>query len=230
MPRTVQDMIQTDNGYSIAAGVFGRSEMTDVLGALSSANLQRTRAGARHLLTVPAVQRLTADPRLLAIAKQFVGPVAVPFRATLFDKSPSANWLVAWHQDRALPLRERFEHAEWGPWSTKAGVLYAHAPAWALEQVIALRVSLDDSLDSNGPLRVLPNTHRKGLLADAEIEQLLQSTEPVYCVALAGTVVAMRPLTVHASSKAADVPPRRVLHIEYAATVDLRPGIHLAVV
>ena len=24
---------------------------------------------------------------------------AMPFRATLFDKSPMSNWLVAWHQD-----------------------------------------------------------------------------------------------------------------------------------
>jgi len=60
----------------------------------------------------------------------------------------------------ALPLRERTEQEGWGPWSTKAGVLSAHAPAWALEQVIALRVSLDDSLATNGPLRVLPDTHR----------------------------------------------------------------------
>ena len=91
------------------------------------------------------MRALSGDPRMLEIAGEFVGPAPVAFRATLFDKSPGANWLVAWHQDTALPLRQRIEHAEWGPWSVKAGVLYAHAPAWALEQVIALRVSLDDS-------------------------------------------------------------------------------------
>ena len=42
-------------------------------------------------------------------------------------------------------------------------------------------------------------------------------------------VVAMRPLTVHASSKSADDRPRRVLHIEYATTVNLGAGIQLAV-
>src|SRR5687767_4318291 len=110
--------------------------MLDVLERLSAASLQRTKAGARHLLNVSVVRDLAADARMLEIAGQFVGAGAVPFRATLFDKSAGANWLVVWHQDTALPLRERIDHAGWGPWSTKAGVLYAHAPAWALEQVV----------------------------------------------------------------------------------------------
>jgi ectoine hydroxylase-related dioxygenase (phytanoyl-CoA dioxygenase family) len=203
--------------------------MSDVVQSLSTGNLERSRAGARHVLTVPVVRCLAGDSRLLAIANQFLGPAAVPFRATLFDKSPTANWLVVWHQDTALPVREPVADLEWGPWSTKAGMLYAHAPAWALEQVVALRVSLDDSLQRNGPLRVLPSTHRGGVLGEDDIERLAQSTIPVECIASAGSVVAMRPLTVHASSKSIDDQPRRVLHIEYAATVHLRPGIELTV-
>jgi len=175
------------------------------------------------------VQDLAADPRMLKIAREFVGLGAVPFRATLFDKSPSANWSVVWHQDTALPLRERFEDTTWGPWSSKAGVLYAHAPAWALERVVALRVSLDDSLSNSGPLRVLPNTHVSGVLADATIEQLVRTRTPLDCVTRSGGVVAMRPLTVHASSKAINDQPRRVLHIEYAETLNLAAGIELAV-
>jgi hypothetical protein len=44
-----------------------------------------------------------------------------------------------------------------------------------------------------------------------------------------GGVVVMRPLTLHASSKSLDGRPRRVLHIEYAATADLSNGAKLAV-
>jgi hypothetical protein len=39
----------------------------------------------------------------------------------------------------------------------------------------------------------------------------------------------MRPLIVHASSKATDDRPRRILHVEYAASVALGAGIALAV-
>lgn len=165
----------------------------------------------------------------MTIASHFVGPAPVAFRATLFDKSPAANWLVVWHQDTALPLRRRIDAAEWGPWSTKAGILYAHAPAWALENVVALRVSLDDSSATHGPLRVLPNTHRGGVFSDEQVEQFARHTAPVDCVAAAGGVVAMRPLTIHASSKSVAAQPRRVLHIEYAATVNLESDIELAV-
>jgi hypothetical protein len=37
----------------------------------------------------------------------------------------------------------------------------------------------------------------------------------------------MRPLLVHSSSKVEVDAARRVLHIEYAASLDLRPGLRL---
>jgi ectoine hydroxylase-related dioxygenase (phytanoyl-CoA dioxygenase family) len=221
-------MLETES-YYIVSDVFARADMRQLAEDLSRADVDRTKAGARHILGVPAVHAVAKDPRMLAIAQSFVGLPAVPFRATLFDKSPDANWLVVWHQDTALPLRQRNDASEWGPWSTKAGVLYAHAPAWALEQVVALRVSLDDSLKTNGPLRVLPGTHREGVLTEEQIEGLARHVTPIDCVASSGSVVAMRPLIVHASSKARSDHRRRVLHIEYAASMDLGAGIELAV-
>jgi hypothetical protein len=217
-----------DDGYDVFDGVFTRLEMTTVIGGLLTAELDRTKAGARHVLGVPIIRDLANDSKMVELAGRFLGPSAVPFRATLFDKSARTNWLVVWHQDTALPLRERTEHHEWGPWSVKAGVLYAHAPAWALQRVVALRVSLDDSSASNGPLRVLPNSHRRGVLTDAEVELLALEVDPVDCLAPSGGVIAMRPLTVHASSKATDERPRRVLHIEYADALALAPRFHLA--
>ena len=154
---------------------------------------------------------------------------AYAFRATLFAKSERSNWLVAWHQNTALPLRNRVADPLWGPWSLKAGVLYAHAPAAVLETVIALRVHLDDSTETNGPLRVLPGTHAGGVLTDEAIERFARDVTPVSCVASSGGVVAMRPLTVHSSSKGTDGKPRRVLHFEYAASRHGGFGIELAV-
>jgi len=216
-------------GHHIVSDVFAPADVYQLAEYLSHADLDRTKAGARHILAVPAVRAIATDLRMLAIARSFLGSSAVPFRATLFDKSPDANWLVVWHQDTALPLGQRNDAPEWGPWSTKGGLLYAHAPAWALELVVALRVSLDDSLNTNGPLRVLPDTHRDGVLTDDQIEQRARDVRPVDCVASAGSVVAMRPLTVHASSKARSQHRRRVLRIEYATSMDLGTGIDLAV-
>jgi hypothetical protein len=216
-------------GHGIHEHVFSRAEVDGVLDALSRAEVPRTKAGARHILTVPDVRAMATDPRLMSIAATYVGSGATPFRATLFEKCPAANWLVSWHQDTTLPLREQVDDSQWGPWSTKAGVLHARAPAWALERVIALRVSLDDSTMANGPLRVLPDTHCEGVLNDERIAELARRIPAVDSLAAAGGVVTMRPLTVHASSKSVSDKPRRVLHIEYAVDLELGPGLALAI-
>jgi ectoine hydroxylase-related dioxygenase (phytanoyl-CoA dioxygenase family) len=136
---------------------------------------------------------------------------------------------VVWHKDTALPLRKRREAAGWGPWSVKDGVNYAHAPAGELEQVLALRVHIDDSTSENGPLRVLPGTHTLGVLTDGQIHALSEKVGEVECLVAKGGVLAMRPLIVHASSKAQSEMPRRVLHIEYARPVTLCDGLELAI-
>jgi hypothetical protein len=100
--------------------------VTELARTLETSNLDRSRAGARHLMGHPAVSAVAMDPRMLALARQFLGGSAIPYKATLFDKSLVRNWLVVWHQDTALPLRERREVPGWGPWSTKAGITYAY--------------------------------------------------------------------------------------------------------
>ncbi|HET7219121.1 MAG TPA: phytanoyl-CoA dioxygenase family protein [Vicinamibacterales bacterium] len=210
-------------GFRIVPGVLDEAETSALLHALDAIQLSRSRAGARHMLKHPAVAAVAQDPRLLAIAAAFVGPTATPYRATLFDKSPARNWLVPWHQDTALPLRKRGDVSGWGPWSIKNGVIYAHAPASALERVIALRLHLDDSLGDNGPLRVLPGTHALGVLSQSGIDRLVHEIAGVDCLVPAGGVIAMRPLLLHASSKAASERPRRVLHIEYADSMKIEP-------
>ena len=185
--------------------------------------MHRSRAGIRHLISNPAVAELANDSRLLGIARCVLGHDAFPFRATLFDKSPDTNWLIAWHQDTALPLREKHEMPGWGPWSVKEGITYAHAPATALEKVVALRLHLDDSTPENGPLRVVPGSHRHVVLSDEQVESLVSNATPETCLVPQGGVIVMRPLIIHASSKSRSAIPRRVLHIEYA-TYDTVPN------
>lgn len=217
------------SGFAIVPAVFGLRRVADLAAALEVDDVERSRAGARHLMRHPIVERVAHESGMLALASRFLGPSAIPFRATLFDKSPDNNWLVVWHQDTALPLRERRDAPGWGPWSVKAGITYAHAPAAALSRVVALRLHLDDSTADNGPLRVLPGTHTRGLLSDADVAQLARDVQSVDCICPAGGVVAMRPLLVHASSKAETDRRRRVLHIEYADALMLDDGLALAV-
>jgi ectoine hydroxylase-related dioxygenase (phytanoyl-CoA dioxygenase family) len=111
----------------------------------------------------------------------------------------------------------------------KDGITYAHAPTSALVKVVALRMHLDDSTAMNGPLRVLPGTHDSGVLSDDEVHDLSLRMQSVDCLVPRGGVLAMRPLVIHSSSKSRIEEARRVLHIEYAASLLVCPGVELAI-
>lgn len=217
-----------EQGFAVLPAVFSSGEIIALLVSLADLTQGNYGAGIRHVLHHPTIHMIAHDSRLMGIAQSILGNAAFPFRATLFNKSPDPNWLIAWHQDTALPLREKRETPGWGPWSIKQGVVYAHAPAAALQQVLALRLHLDNSFRENGPLRLLPGTHRMGVLSDDQVAQLAKERSPFECVVAKGTVIAMRPLIVHASSKSASQESRRVLHIEYAANETFESELALA--
>jgi ectoine hydroxylase-related dioxygenase (phytanoyl-CoA dioxygenase family) len=217
-----------EDGFEIIPGMISEQEISELSRGLAHLGLERSRAGSRHLLRFPVVQSLACDPRLIEIATTALGKPARAFNATLFDKGPNANWLVVWHQDTALPLRERRDVPGWGPWSVKAGVLYAHAPAVALDRVVALRIHLDDSTGLNGPLRVLPGSHTRGVLTDDQIAGLARTVSSAECLVARGGVVLMKPLVVHSSSKATNSSARRVIHIEYTDRFNQDDGLEIA--
>jgi ectoine hydroxylase-related dioxygenase (phytanoyl-CoA dioxygenase family) len=218
-----------ERGFAVIPHVVPECDIARVIRDLAENPLPRSRAGSRHAFRHPSIVELACRPQLVGLAAEILGCDAIPFRATFFDKSPGSNWLVAWHQDTALPLRRRQDATGWGPWSVKEGVIYAHAPARALRQVLALRLHFDDSTLENGPLRVLPGTHVMDVLDDDALHRLAVQSAPVDCVVPRGGVLAMRPLIVHSSSKSRTEQPRRVLHIEYAPSLALQDGFELAI-
>lgn len=221
-------MLVDDKGYWVAENVFSTEECDELLSLFDKIE-KRGKAGARNLMTYPFVSVVANDRRLLAICKELTSKELIPYKATLFEKTGKANWLVTFHQDTALPVSGRITEEGWGPESIKEGVRFTHAPTWALSKILALRIQLDDSTSLNGPLRVIPGTHRERLLKDDDFARALQSAEPIECLTKRGGVIAMRPLILHASSKSLNDFPRRVLHIEYAESLDLMPRVRLAI-
>jgi ectoine hydroxylase-related dioxygenase (phytanoyl-CoA dioxygenase family) len=213
----------------LSAEIFGEQEIGNLSYALDKCQAARSRAGIRHLLSDSSILAFANDRRLIELSSELVGAGTVPFRATLFDKSPKANWKVTWHQDTALPLTEKKDISGWGPWSVKEGVIYAHATTNALNQIIALRIHLDHSTARNGPLRVIPASHRSGVLIDDAVAVIASQQKFVECLAPKGTVLAMKPLLIHSSSKSMDDSPRRVLHIEYTSSMSVGDGMTLAI-
>ncbi len=171
--------------------------------------------GVRNLLEIcPAVAALAADPAV----RQFVTPIlkhdAFAVRAIFFDKAPGANWSLFWHQDNVISVRERIDAPGFVGWSKKAEVWQVQPPAELLSRMIAIRVHLDESGPHNGPLRVRPGSHRCGWIDD--IDEWKAQAPEIVCTVGRGGVVAMCPLTLHASSASESDSHRRVIHIEFA--------------
>ena len=95
------------------------------------------------------------------------------------------------------------------------------------EAMIPLRWHLDDCDESNGALRVISGSHRRGRLSAGQITEIRKTEKEVTCSIRAGDVLLMRPLLLHASSQATVPRHRRVVHVEYA-TQALADGLDWA--
>jgi hypothetical protein len=161
---------------------------------------------------------LTEGP-LGLIAATIAGEGAHPVRVVLFDKTAGTNWGVAWHQDRTIAVRERKDIDGFGPWSVKDGIVHVEPPIEILDDMVTLRLHLDDCGEENGPLRVVPGTHSLGAIPAHRAADLAEAMPTIVCTAKAGDVWACATLILHASSPALYPGRRRVLQIDYAVAV-----------
>ena len=200
-------------GYVIASHVVLASEVSTVARAIDRVTVRG--AGTRTLLERPWCRALVRRLKARLAAAQLLRADAVAVQCTLFDKTPGRNWLVALHQDLSVPVRARVDAPSFGGWSTKESVVFVQPPVEILEQLLAVRVHIDDCGVDNGPLRVVPGTHRAGRLGAAGTAEARADRGEAVCLAKPGDAVLMRPLLLHASSKARVPSRRRVLHIVF---------------
>ena len=220
------------DGFAIVPNVIPRewvAELIDVVQGIDARAGVRGKAGATYAVRrlceiVPAVRVLSTSREIRALVEPFLGPSARVVRSLLFDKNPEANWKVPWHQDLTIAVKERRDVEGFGPWSVKADVVHVQPPASVLAEMMTVRLHLDDCGPGNGPLRVLPGSHRMGVLDAAAIADARNRIAEATCAVGAGGVVLMRPLLLHASSPATVAGHRRVVHLEFAAA-DLPGGL-----
>lgn len=196
--------------------------------ALATGDLERmvdafaisgTTAGARQDALPPdLIDWLSGHPVLAELANRLAGAPARLVRVIAFDKSPAANWFVPWHQDRSIAVVRQVECTGYDNWTIKDGLIQVEPPIMILAGMVTLRVHLDDANEDNGPLEVLPGSHRGGRLDREAVADAVTQGKPMLCLAARGDILAMRPLIVHRSQRARVAARRRVLHLEFAST------------
>lgn len=211
----ISDLNKLDkDGFLIQENVLSKSEVTSLINSFAGTS----QAGTRNLFTVPQIQSLARSTPIRELVEAVLGKNCFAVRAILFDKTPEVNWKVAWHQDLTIAVKSQKEVPEYHPWSIKDDIVHVQPPNVILKQMVTLRIHLDDCNSENGPLRVIPGSHRYEKLSSEQIQSLRSKTPEVACFVASGGVLVMKPLLLHASSKADSPNHRRVIHLEYAAT------------
>lgn len=200
--------------------------------ALDPLTLVAIEAALATLPTDRPGQRLTALAELAPLlasagsigshAAAHLGQAAKPVRAILFDKSPTTNWALGWHQDRTIAVRERIETAGFGPWTIKSGLHHVAPPQSLLDRMVTLRVHIDPVDPDNAPLLIAPGSHRHGRIAESHVAAMVDRCGTVACLASRGDIWLYATPILHASDAAANPRHRRVLQLDYSA--DDLPG------
>jgi ectoine hydroxylase-related dioxygenase (phytanoyl-CoA dioxygenase family) len=207
------------DGFVTTGPVVPQLTVDRLVGELAgSTDPEVSRGGVRNLFETSAVVReLATSAAVRQVAEAVLGPHCFAVRGILFDTTTAASSKVMWHQDLTIAVRARVITAGFGPWTQKAGVTHVQPPIEVLERMLSVRVHLDDCGPDNGPVRVLPRSHRVGLLSPTAIEAWRAGSESIACVADRGAILAFRPLILHASAQATVAGHRRVVQLDFAA-------------
>jgi phytanoyl-CoA hydroxylase len=213
-----------DNGYLVVPEVLSRAEV-EALREVTDAFVERARALTSHdeiydledshSAAEPRVRRIKAPhrcddtyrrmvdhPNILAVLKKLWGP-AIRFDVSKLNlKSAGYGAPVEWHQDWAF---------------------YPHTD----DDLAAIGIMMDDVDDSNGPLLVIPGSH-KGSIFDHHADGVFCGAmdpargEVDYRTAVpltgpAGSITIHHARTVHGSATNSSGRPRRLLLHQYRA-------------
>jgi len=207
--QTFSAKFETD-GFTVAPASLSDAQCAELDDYVSTLDLHG--AGTRELLSFDWARAFARQLRESPSLGSLLGSSRTAIQCTYFEKVASRNWLVALHQDLSIPVAERRADAPCKAWSEKGGTWFCQPPVDFLAQLVAVRVHLDDSTEVNGPLRVVPGSHRLGRIASHEIAAHRRRLGELACLAPRRALLAMRPLILHASSKSTSTTPRRVLH------------------
>lgn len=206
------------DGVEIKKGFLSEESIAFIKADISLSSDRFKKYGIRNLeKKFDSIKKLAFDEKVLFVARSILKGKVKLVRALFFDKTPDKNWYVTWHQDKTVTLNKKVDLKGWHTWSLKDGVYHVQPPVSVLDNMLTLRLHIDSSDQENGCLKVIPGTHKHGILNQGEIDNIVGNSTAISCEVEASDVVIMRPHVLHSSSKASKPHHRRVVHLEYSS-------------
>ncbi|RYJ39770.1 Phytanoyl-CoA dioxygenase [Flavobacterium anhuiense] len=163
---------------------------------------------------VPETLPFIFNEKLQYIIESTFGKGFFITKSIYFDKPEKSNWFVAYHQDLTISVDQKIEIENFENWTIKQNQFAVQPPTEVLENNFTIRIHIDKTTKDNGALKVINNSHSKGIL---RIENLdFEKEKETICEVEKGGIMIMKPLLFHASNKTTNNERRRVIHIEFS--------------
>lgn len=212
-------------GFSIINNVFTENEIENIISLIENKsinNLENTTFRKSEDLfairqfhkEVPDTLAFIFNENLQNIIKSTFGEGFFITKSIYFDKPEKSNWFVAYHQDLTISVDKKIEVNNFQNWTVKQNQYAVQPSTEILEDNFTIRVHIDKTTKDNGALKVINNSHSKGVL---RIEKLdFEKEKETICEVEKGGIMIMKPLLFHASNKTTNNQRRRVIHIEFS--------------
>ncbi len=217
-----------NNGTSMLNRVYTQREVRKAKAIIDKhlKAIKKAKHANRDLFTeIPELNTLLFNKNLKSIVKH-IDPKAQLVKVIYFDKPPTDNWYVTWHQDLTIEVKNKKAVKGYKGWTKKEDRFGVIPPEDVLKSVFTLRVHLDDTSQKNGGVRVVPGSHKKEL-SKSEIGVITENSVAMPVDIPEGGVHVMSPLVLHASSKSKSQRRRRILHLEFSSA-ELPEGLEWA--
>ncbi|MDI9364269.1 MAG: phytanoyl-CoA dioxygenase family protein [Flavobacterium sp.] len=220
-----------NKGFATVEAVCSSNEIDSLLQVLAQinshkANFKKTTnlfAIRQFLKEVPTAIPLIFTPTLTTIISEVFGNNYFVVKSIYFDKPSASNWFVAYHQDLTISVDKKREIQGFSPYTVKQNQFAVQPPLIILEDNFTIRIHLDDTDANNGALKVIAQSHLKGIYK-AQTINWAKETE-VICPVKKGGIMLMKPLLLHASNKTTNQAQRRVIHVEFSR-IELPEGLN----
>jgi len=222
-----------NKGFSIVDGIYNDAEIDSILNSINKAD--QTNSTFRKsedlfeirqvLKEIPEILQFIFSDNLKYLISNIIGNDYFIVKSIYFDKPENSNWYVAYHQDLTISVDKKAEIENFVNWTKKQNQFAVQPPISILENIVTLRIHLDETNLENGALKVIENSHSKGIYRPENINW--ENEKGVTCNVNKGGVMLMKPLLLHSSGRTTNSKKRRVIHIELS-NIDLPKEINWA--
>ncbi len=185
----------TADGVAILPAVLTSDEIDAIKAEVSVDHETMRRTGIRNLeKTFGSIARVAAAPSVLSIAASLLGRDSSARSCAVLRQNPGAKLVCGLASGSNRRAKPPTRNARLGPWTNKDGVDHVQPPLAVLNQMVTMRLHVDDADEEWSCLRVITDCHRLGILTQDEIVRTAAASTPKACVVASGDAGIMRPL------------------------------------